>query len=81
MPTQLARESAAQGGQECSLRPRQAGFDLTARHRDFLAQDQALDVLGAVLRASDPSQPNTVTEIKYSSRNSTAHDHVMLTLE
>jgi hypothetical protein len=35
--------------------------------------------LAAVLRASNLSQPNIVTEIKYSSRNSTACDHVTLT--
>jgi hypothetical protein len=35
--------------------------------------------LAAVLRASNPSQPNTVTAIRYSSRNSTARDHVMIT--
>jgi hypothetical protein len=35
--------------------------------------------LAAVLRASNPSQSNTVTEIRYSSRNSTARDHVTLT--
>ena len=35
--------------------------------------------LAAVLRASNLSQPKIVTEIKYSSRNSTARDHVMLT--
>jgi hypothetical protein len=33
--------------------------------------------LAAVLRASNLSQPNTVTEIRYSSRNSTARDHAM----
>jgi len=31
--------------------------------------------LAAALRASNLSQPNTVTEIRYSSRNSTARDH------
>jgi hypothetical protein len=35
--------------------------------------------LAAVLQASNPSQPNTVTQIRYSSRNSTARDHVMIT--
>ena len=35
--------------------------------------------LAAVLRANNPSQPNIVTEIKYSSQNSTACDHVTLT--
>lgn len=34
--------------------------------------------LAAVLRVSNPSQPNTVTQIRYSSRNSTACDHVMI---
>ncbi len=31
--------------------------------------------LAVALRVRDPSQPNTVTEIKYSSLNSTAPDH------
>jgi hypothetical protein len=35
--------------------------------------------LAAVGRASNPSQPNTVTEIRYRSRNSTVRDHVMIT--
>jgi hypothetical protein len=35
--------------------------------------------LAAVLRASILSQPNIVTEIKCSSRNSTACDHATLT--
>ena len=35
--------------------------------------------LAAVLRVSNPSQPNTVTEIRYSSRNSTVRDHAMIT--
>jgi hypothetical protein len=35
--------------------------------------------LAAVLRASNPSQPNTVTQIRYSSRDSTARDHAMFT--
>jgi hypothetical protein len=34
--------------------------------------------LTAVLRASSLSQPSTVTEIRYSSRNSTASDHVVI---
>lgn len=35
--------------------------------------------LAAVPRASNRSQPTTVTEIRYSSRNSMAGDHVMIT--
>ncbi len=35
--------------------------------------------LAAVLQASNLSQLNTVTQIRYSNRNSTARDHVMLT--
>lgn len=34
--------------------------------------------LAAALRASNPSQPNTVTQIRYSSRNSTARDDAMI---
>ena len=35
--------------------------------------------LAGVLRASNLSQPNTVTEIRYTSQNSTARDHLMIT--
>ncbi len=35
--------------------------------------------LAAAPRASNPTQPNTVTEIKYSSLNSTAPDHDTIT--
>jgi hypothetical protein len=35
--------------------------------------------LAAVLLASSPSQPNSLIVIRYSSRNNTAHDHVMIT--
>jgi hypothetical protein len=35
--------------------------------------------LAAVLRASNRSQPNTAHEVRYSSRNSTVGDHVMIT--
>jgi hypothetical protein len=34
-----------------------------------------------VLRANNPSQPNTVTEISYSSRNSRVSDHDMITVQ
>jgi hypothetical protein len=34
--------------------------------------------LAAVLRVSNLSQPNTVTQIRYSSRNSMARDHVTI---
>jgi hypothetical protein len=45
------------------------------RHCDLMAQDQISMSLAAALRASNPSQPNTVAEIKYSSLSSTARDH------
>ena len=35
--------------------------------------------LAAVLRASNPNQLNTVTQIRYGSRNSTAWDHGLRT--
>jgi hypothetical protein len=79
MPMQVARESAGQGGQQCEVRPGQARSELTAQHRDFVAQDQNLDVLGGGAAGEQPDQPNTVTQIRYSSRNNTARDHVMLT--
>lgn len=54
----------------------QADADLTMRHCDLMAQDQISMSLAAALRASNPSQPNTVAEIKYSSLSGTARDHV-----
>ena len=54
-------------------------MDVTVQNRDFMAQNQYLHVLGGWLRASNRSQPNTVTEIRYSSPNSTARDYVMIT--
>jgi hypothetical protein len=51
-------------------------MDVTVQNRDFMAQNQYLPSLAAALRASNRSQPNTVTEIRYSSPNSTARDHV-----
>src|SRR3954463_1667774 len=36
--------------------------------------------LAAVLLASSPSQPNSLTVIRYCSRNTTVRDHVMITL-
>jgi hypothetical protein len=74
--TQLRWEQAGQGEQDRSVRPGGSrSADLTTQHPHFVAQDQGLDVLAAVLRVSNPSQPNTVTEIRYSTRNSTARDH------
>jgi hypothetical protein len=37
--------------------------------------------LAAAARANNRSQLNTVTEIKYSSRNNTAHDHSMIAVK
>ncbi|MGP4017682.1 hypothetical protein [Saccharopolyspora sp. 5N708] len=33
----------------------------------------------AVRRANNPSQPNTVTDVRYNSRNTTIRDHGMIT--
>ena len=54
MPMQVARESAGQGGQQCSIRPARARSELTAQHRDFVAQDQNLDVLGGGAAGEQP---------------------------
>jgi hypothetical protein len=44
-----------------------------------VAQDEDLDVLAAALRVSSPSQPNSLIVVRYSSRNNTTGDHVMIT--
>jgi hypothetical protein len=44
-----------------------------------MAQNQDLHILRSGTRVSSPSQPNTVTESRYSSRNSTARDHGLIT--
>jgi hypothetical protein len=54
MPMQLARESVGQGGQEGSVRPGQARSELTAEHRDFVAQDEKLDVFGGGAAGEQP---------------------------
>ena len=80
MPTQVAGEQAGQSGQNCPLRPTGSrSADAAAQHSDFVAQDQNLDVLGGGAAGEQPKPANTVTQIRYSSRNSTARDHVMLT--
>jgi hypothetical protein len=40
-----------------------------------VAQDQDLDVFDYSAAGKQPSQPNTLTEIKYSNRNTMARDH------
>jgi hypothetical protein len=44
-----------------------------------VSQDEDLDVLAAALRVSSPSQPNSLIVVRYSSRNNTAADHVIIT--
>jgi hypothetical protein len=52
---QLAGKYAGQGGQDCSVRPSGLRFaDLTAQHRDFVAQDEDLDVLGGGSAGEQP---------------------------
>jgi hypothetical protein len=48
------------------------------QHRDSVTQDEDLDILAAVLRASSLSQPSSLMLIKYNSRNNTADDHAMI---
>jgi hypothetical protein len=80
MPVQLTRESAGQGGQECSIRPGQAGSDLTAQHRYFVAQDQNLDVLGggAAGEQPEPAEHRDRDQIQQSKRHGvrSCHAHV-----
>jgi len=52
---QLAGKKAGQGGQDRSVRPSESRFaDLTAQHRDFVAQDEDLDVLGSGSAGEQP---------------------------
>jgi hypothetical protein len=80
MPMQLARESAGQGGQECSVRPGQARSELTAKHRDFVAQDQNLDVLGsgAAGEQPKPAKHRDIDQIQQSEQHGSrsCHAHV-----
>ena len=77
---QRAGEQPDQSGQDRSVWPAQARpGHLAAQDRDLVAQDEDLDVLGAVLLVSSPNQPNSVIVIRYSSRNSTVRDHAMIT--
>jgi hypothetical protein len=47
MQTQMAGKQTSQGGQDRSIRPAGSGTaDVTAKHGDFVAQDENLDVLG-----------------------------------
>ena len=47
---------------------------MALEYRDLMAQDEDLDVLGAVGQASRTSQPNTRTMIKYKRRTDTNRD-------
>jgi hypothetical protein len=79
MSAHPAGKQTSQRGGDRPVRPPRAGpAHLTARHRDFVAQHQDLPVLGCGAAASSPSHPNTGTEIRYDSRNSTARDHTMI---
>jgi hypothetical protein len=79
MGPQPAGEQLGQDGQDRSVCPGEAGpGHLTVQHRDSVTQDEDLDILAAVLRASSLSQPSSLMLIKYNSRNNTADDHAMI---
>ena len=55
MQTQVAGQQTSQGRQDCSIRP--AGprsADLTAKHGDFVAQDEDLEVFGGGVAGEQP---------------------------
>jgi hypothetical protein len=80
MGLQRAGEQTGQGGQDGPVRPGEARpGDLAAQYCHFVAQDEDLDVLAAALRVSSPSQPNSLIVVRYSRRNNTTGDHVMIT--
>jgi len=70
---QSAGEQPGQGGEDRQVRSGQTSFDhLTAQHRDLVAQDEDLGILGSSL-------PNNLIVIRHNSQNTTAHDHGMIT--
>jgi hypothetical protein len=79
--TPQARESAGQGGQERSVRPGQARpGHLAAQHRDFVAQDQNLDVLGggAAGKQPEPAEHGDRDQLQQSEQHGSrsCHAHV-----
>jgi hypothetical protein len=67
MGPQLAREQAGQGGQDRSVWPAQARpGHLTAQHRDFVTQDEDLDILGggAADEQSEPAEQPECDQIQ-----------------
>jgi hypothetical protein len=54
MQTQVAGEQTSQGGQDCSIRPVGSRADVTAKHGDFVAQDEDLEVLGCGVAGEQP---------------------------
>ena len=55
MQTQVAGQQTSQGRQDCSIRP--AGprlADLTAKHGDFVAPDEDLEVFGCGVAGEQP---------------------------
>jgi hypothetical protein len=57
MQMQVAGEQTSQSGQDCSIRPAGSrSADLTAKHGDFVAQDEDLEVFGCGV-AGEQSQP------------------------
>jgi hypothetical protein len=76
LETQPTGEQAGQRGQDRSVRPCGArSADLTTEHRDFVAEDQDLDVLGRGAPGEQRERANILMAIEYSSRNSTVGDH------
>ena len=78
MPTQ----PAGQGGQDRTVRPAQARHGhLTAQHRDLVAQDEDLGVLGrsTAREQSEPAEQPDRDQIQKSEQHSwpSCHDHVV----
>jgi hypothetical protein len=74
MPPQCIGQPPDQGGhQHGTVRPAQAWSRVgAAEHRDFMPQDEELDILGGGRAAHQKDQSEYRTKIRYSRRSDTA---------
>jgi hypothetical protein len=74
MQTPPMGEQAGQGGQDRTIRPGgTSSGDLTAQHRDLVAQDEDLDVLGcgAAGEQPEPAEHRDTDQIQQSKQHGT----------
>jgi hypothetical protein len=84
MQTQVAGEQTSQGGQDCSIRPAGSrSADVTAKHGDFVAQDEDLEVLGCGVAGEQPQPAEHCDrdQVQQSEQHGprSCHEHLELT--